>query len=59
MAVPYTHLIETRLSRLTKTEWTLPMPKTFTLNGFANAVLAATPLLAVLLAVYTQAFGQV
>jgi hypothetical protein len=37
----------------------LPMPKNFTLNGFANAVLAATPLLAVALAIYTQAFGQI
>ena len=28
-------------------------------NGIANLVLAATPLLAVLLAIYTQAFGPI
>lgn len=31
----------------------------FAFNGIANLVLAATPLLAVMLAVYTQAFGQI
>ncbi|MDF2900026.1 MAG: hypothetical protein K0Q62_85 [Phenylobacterium sp.] len=35
------------------------MNKTFAFNGLANLVLAATPLLAVMLAVYTQAFGQI
>jgi len=35
------------------------MNKTFAFNGLANLVLAATPLLAVALAVYVQAFGQV
>ncbi len=35
------------------------MHKTFAFNGLANLVLAATPLLAVALAVYTQAFTAV
>ena len=35
------------------------MNKTFAFNGLANLVLAATPLLAVALAIYTQAFTTV
>ena len=35
------------------------MSNNFAFNGIDNLVLAATPLLAVLLAVYTQAFGQI
>lgn len=35
------------------------MHKSFAFNGLANLVLAATPLLAVVLAVYTQAFTAV
>jgi hypothetical protein len=35
------------------------MSNNFAFNGIANLVLAATPLLAVMLAVYTQAFGQI
>ena len=37
----------------------LPMSNNFAFNGIANLVLAATPLLAVMLAIYTQAFGQI
>lgn len=37
----------------------IPMSNNFAFNGIANLVLAATPLLAVMLAVYTQAFGQI
>jgi hypothetical protein len=33
--------------------------KTTAFNSFANLVLAATPLLAVAVAVYAQAFGQI
>ena len=35
------------------------MSNNFAFNSIANLVLAATPLLAVVLAVYTQAFGQI
>ena len=35
------------------------MSNNFAFNGIANLVLAATPLLAVAFAVYTQAFGRI
>lgn len=35
------------------------MSNNLALNGIANLALAATPLLAVMLAVYAQAFGQI
>ena len=55
--VSYTSLIGTRTSRTTPDQRDNTMRNTFAFNGFANLVLAATPLMAVAVAILTKAAG--